>query len=55
MSLSDDDISEALSHLPALSLLSYDVRALVAASFERVSFPSGPQLCERATQATRFT
>ena len=41
MSLSDDDISEALAHLPALSLLSDDVRALVVASFEPVSFPFG--------------
>ena len=41
MSLSDNEISETLARLPALSLLSDDVRALVAASFEPVSFPFG--------------
>src|SRR3954466_6318400 len=54
MSLSDDDISEALSHLPALSLLSDDVRALVAASFEFVSFPFGAAIVREGDPGDAF-
>jgi HlyB family type I secretion system ABC transporter len=54
MSLSDDDISEALTHLPALSLLSDDVRALVAASFERASFPFGAVIVREGDPGDAF-
>ena len=54
MSLSDNDILEALAHLPALSLLSDDVRALVAASFEPVSFPFGAVIVREGDPGDAF-
>lgn len=54
MSLSDNDISEALAHFPGLSLLSDDVRALVAASFEPVSFPFGTIIVREGDPGNAF-
>lgn len=54
MILSDNEFSEVLAHLPALSLLSDDVRALVVASFESVSFPFGSVIVREGDPGDAF-
>jgi ATP-binding cassette subfamily B protein len=55
MSLCEATIDvEALEHLPALSLLSGDVRRLLAVSFERVEFSIGEEIVREGERADAF-
>ena len=54
MSVSEADVEQALGDLPALSLLTEEVRRLVAASFEPVSFPFGAVIVREGEPADAF-
>jgi ATP-binding cassette subfamily B protein len=54
MSISDSDVHQALKDLPALSLLTEEVRRLVAASFEPLSFPFGAVIVREGDPADAF-
>src|SRR5438128_1627922 len=54
MSVSEADAQQVLEDLPALSLLTEDVRRLVAASFEPVSFPFGAVIVREGDPADSF-
>jgi HlyB family type I secretion system ABC transporter len=54
MNGSEADLQRALEDLPALSLLTEDVRRLVAASFEAVSYPFGAVIVREGEPAHAF-
>src|ERR1051326_89994 len=48
------DLEQALEHLPALSLLTEDVRRLVVASFEPIAYPFGAVIVTEGEPADAF-
>src|SRR5262249_48494111 len=54
MSVLEAELEEALADLPALSLLTEDVRRLVAASFKPVSYPFGAGVVREGEPADAF-
>lgn len=54
MSTVEAEVEEAFEHLPALSLLTDEVRGLVAASFESLSYPFGTVIVREGEPADAF-
>src|SRR5579859_2598920 len=54
MSVSEEALEDVLEHLPALSLLTDDVRRLVAASFEPVTYSFGAVIVREGDPADSF-
>jgi HlyB family type I secretion system ABC transporter len=54
MSVSEVDAGDVLDHLPALSLLTEDVRRLVMASFESVDYPFGAVIVREGEPGDAF-